>query len=493
MPKRWTQSSSTRRTWSGVSAARGPVNALARVRTAAASASRSGCDFRVPFDRSPIVAVYRADASSPAGQVYRRARSIEMLIDTLLSIAAAAGLLTALYWGAVACHAVRTWWSIPTLRAGLQASTDIQPPRICVIVPAHNEEACIGTVAASLLSQDYPADRLSMVFVLDRCSDGTRAALDSAIGSAAGGETGESGGRVTIIENDHCPEGWAGKVHALWRAVSDSTAVREADVLLFLDADTMMDPSCIRAAAGLMRARGLGMLSVLSTLTNDKWFERIVQPAAGMELVRMFPMRRTNWPTQQRPFANGQFIMIDRVAYSGFGGHEAVRQYVLEDVELARAADRAGVRLGVVLADGLLRCRMYGTWAEFRRGWTRIFTESANRKVSRLVRIAWRKRLVSTLLPLAGAVGLLAGAAALASGHRGEPALWALRFGAAGSLVYVSTLVLCMKLGRTPLRSAAVFPIGAWMVSDILLGCARSLRAGKPIEWAGRVYNREAR
>ncbi|MBX3404652.1 MAG: glycosyltransferase [Phycisphaeraceae bacterium] len=412
-----------------------------------------------------------------------------MLIDTLLSIAAAAGLLTALYWGAVACHAVRTWWSIPTLRAGLKTDAGFQPPRVCVIVPAHNEEACIGTVAASLLGQDYPADRLSMVFVLDRCSDGTRAALDAALGGAAGG----GGGRAAIIEIDHCPEGWAGKVHALWRAVSDSPAAREADVLLFLDADTMMESSCIRAAAGLMRSRGLGMLSVLSTLTNDQWFERVVQPAAGMELVRMFPLRRTNWPTQQRPFANGQFIMIDRAAYLGFGGHEAVRQYVLEDVELARAADRAGVRLGVVLADGLLHCRMYGTWADFRRGWTRIFTESANRKVSRLVRIAWRKRLVSTLLPLAGAMGLLAGAAALATGQRSEPALWALRFGAAGTLVYVSTLVLCMKLGRTPLRSAAVFPIGAWMVSDILLGCARSLRAGKPIEWAGRVYSREAR
>lgn len=418
-------------------------------------------------------------------------RSIDALIDTLLFVSAAAGLLTALYWGAVAAHAVRTWWTIPTLRAGLKGTPGFELPRICVVVPAHNEESCIGTVAASLLGQDYSADQLSMVFVLDRCTDGTRAALDAALAGAAG--SGGGGGRVTIIENDRCPEGWAGKVHALWRAVSDAPAAREADVLLFLDADTMLEPSCIRAAAGLMHARGLGMLSVLSTLTSDEWFERIVQPAAGMELVRMFPLRRTNWPGQQRPFANGQFILIDRGAYFGFGGHEAVRQYVLEDVELARAADRAGVRLGVVLADGLLHCRMYATWAEFRRGWTRIFTESANRKVSRLVRIAWRKRLFSTLLPLAGALGMVGGATMLAAGHRDEAALWALRLGGAGTLVYAATLTLCMKLGRTPLLGAAVFPVGAWMVSRILLDCARALRAGKPIEWAGRVYQREAR
>jgi hypothetical protein len=282
-------------------------------------------------------------------------------------------------------------------------------------------------------------------------------------------------------------------VHALWRAVGDSPEARAADVLLFLDADTMMDPTCVRAAVGLMRSRGLGMLSVLSTLSIDTWFERVVQPAAALELVRMFPLRRTNWPSQQRPFANGQFIMIDRAAYFGFGGHGAVRQHVLEDVELARAADRAGVRIGVVLADGLLRCRMYANWAEFRRGWTRIFTEAANRKVSRLVRIAWRSRLFSTMLPLAGAAGLLAGAAALVLGRTSDPALWAVRLGAAGTLAYASTLALCMRLGRTPLVSVAAFPIGAWMVSDILLACARSLRKGEPIEWAGRVYRREAR
>lgn len=403
----------------------------------------------------------------------------------LLYLAAAAGLLTALYWGAVAAHAVLTWRAIPTLRAGLGV-TGFRPPRVCVVVPAHNEEACIGTVAASLLSQDYPADRLSAVYVLDRCTDGTRAALDAVLAGAPGR-------RATIIEVGQCPEGWAGKVHALWRAVSDAPAAREADVLLFLDADTMLDPSCVRAAASLMQARGLGMLSVLSTLTDDRWFERVVQPAAAMELVRMFPLRRTNWPSQQRPFANGQFIMIDRAAYLGFGGHGAVRQHVLEDVELARAADRAGVRIGVVLADGLLHCRMYASWAEFRRGWTRIFTESANRKVSRLVRVAWRKRLLSTLLPLAGAAGVAAGVAALATGHGHDAAWWAVRLGALGTLVYGATLALCMKLGRTPLRSAAAYPVGAWIVSGILLGCARSLRAGEPIEWAGRVYRREAR
>ena len=36
------------------------------------------------------------------------------------------------------------------------------------------------------------------------------------------------------------------------------------------------------------------------------------------------------------------------------------------------------------LARGMIHCRMYGTWEAFRRGWKRIYTESANRKPGRM-------------------------------------------------------------------------------------------------------------
>lgn len=415
------------------------------------------------------------------------AATISELLTILLWASCAGSGVLLLYWGAVTWHALRTWVQIPTARAGLKYPlAEAEWPSVCVIVPAHNEESCIGLVAASVCRQEYPGERLSMVFALDRCTDGTERVLREALGE-------EVDSRAEIVRIAACPDGWAGKVNAMWTAVMQSEKARSADVLLFADADTVFDPTCLKACLGLMKHRGLEMLSLLSTLTRDKWFERIAQPVAGMELVRMYPITRTNFPNQERPFANGQFIMIRREAYERFEGHKAVHWAVLEDVELARVADRAKVPLGVFLADGQLLCRMYTNWAEFRRGWKRIFTESANRKRSRLAGIAWRMRTLGIVLPALALLGAVAGLALRLGGNGGGVADWALGLGSAAIVMFGIALTACAGLGRTPLGGIFGFPIGAWMVSGILLEAARDLKKGTPTEWAGMTYARSAR
>src|SRR5262249_28674428 len=155
--------------------------------------------------------------------------------------------------------------------------------------------------------------------------------------------------------------------------------------------DTIFHPSCTRATVALLRHRNLDLLSLLSTLTADRWFERCVQPAAGFELIRQYPLVRMNRQgSHSRPFANGQYILIRREAYDRIDGHRSVRSEVFEDVRLAQHAAREKLRLGVFMADGMLRCRMYKDWAEFQRGWNRIFSESCNRRPNRLRQAARR-------------------------------------------------------------------------------------------------------
>lgn len=51
-------------------------------------------------------------------------------------------------------------------------------PEVTVLVPAHNEERVIGGMLDALLGQDYPADRLTIVPINDRSTDGTAAIVD---------------------------------------------------------------------------------------------------------------------------------------------------------------------------------------------------------------------------------------------------------------------------------------------------------------------------
>ncbi len=174
-------------------------------------------------------------------------------------------------------------------------------------------------------------------------------------------------------------------MHAVHAGVTRSRGAADADFLLFADADTLFSPGCIASALALMRERKLDLLSLLSTLTHDTWFERVVQTAAALELMRQFPLTRVNGVDgRRRAFANGQFMLFRRDAYDAIGGHEAVKDALLEDLALARRIDDGTRRLGVFMADGLFHCRMYADWPQFRRGWKRIYTEAASRRAKRL-------------------------------------------------------------------------------------------------------------
>ena len=123
---------------------------------------------------------------------------------------------------------------------------------------------------ASLRAETYR--QLRLVLALDRCTDDTAALARTAIG---GDE------RFEIVEIDACPDDWAGKVHAVHAGVTRSRGAADAEYLLFADADTLFSPGCIASALALMRERKLDLLSLLSTLTHETWFERVVADCRG--------------------------------------------------------------------------------------------------------------------------------------------------------------------------------------------------------------------
>jgi glycosyltransferase involved in cell wall biosynthesis len=405
-----------------------------------------------------------------------------------LTILVGAGAVTSLvslgYWSIVLYHIARTARAIPTARDGLHLPLPDPAPRVCIVVPAHNEERNIATVAATVLAQDYPRDRLAAVFTLDRCTDATEPALLKVIAADP---------RMTVHRVTSCPPDWAGKVNALWQAVTTEPACAAADYLLFIDADTALHPACVRSTVAIAHQRGLGMLTLLSTLTDDTWFERRVQPAAAFELVRQFPLDRAARADNRRAFANGQFILFARDAYDAIGGHASVRAQIFEDVKIAQQVAHKNIPAAVLLADTMLHCRMYPDFESFSRGWRRIYTESANRKPWRLRRSGRRLRTTSTVLPLVAMATLLAAIAALALLPGDTLALIAASIALPATLVYWLAVLAIYRMGNTPVRLVPWYPYGAWITGGILARAAADLENREPIRWGGREYANEAR
>jgi glycosyltransferase involved in cell wall biosynthesis len=406
-------------------------------------------------------------------------------------------LLGTAFWSAVLLEVLWMVKNLPTARSGLALpearltnpdGTPAPMPSVCLIIPAYNEEASIATVARSLLKQDYP--NLRVVFALDRCTDGTKRVLE---------ETLQGDARFEVFEINHCPSDWAGKVNAVWSAVKGAKFAQGTDLIAFADADTEFDPGCIRACAALIRSKNLGLLSLMSSLSSEKWFEKLVQPVAGYELMRQFPPRRVNRAgdkSSRRAVANGQFMMFTSKAYWSFGGHgtEHIRDELLEDIALAKRVRWEGFDAAFIPAAGMLVCRMYESYAQFELGWRRIFAELAHRRPRRLRSYALQLILTDILFPTAALASVIAGAAVMISASTVLwPALVAVIFGGVSLVLMQTVMAIGCWWGRTPQYVGLLHYPGAFAVAGILLKAARDLETGAPVRWGGRTYVRAAR
>jgi cellulose synthase/poly-beta-1,6-N-acetylglucosamine synthase-like glycosyltransferase len=99
-----------------------------------------------------------------------------------------------------------------------------EPPRVSLIVAAHDEEEVIGRRVRDALDLDYPRDRLEIIIASDGSTDGTV-------------ETARAAGADLVLD---LPRG--GKVTALNAAVERSSG----DVLAFSDANSFWRPDALR-------------------------------------------------------------------------------------------------------------------------------------------------------------------------------------------------------------------------------------------------------
>lgn len=275
------------------------------------------------------------------------------------SIAAAAALLAT----AAAVQAARNARALPRLQPS--PTNGPQPPavgktgdRISLLLPVRDEATNITTCLPSLLAQE----NVTEIHVLDDASsDGTAEIAESIVAD-------DHRAHIHRASSNAIPPGWIGKPWACERLAGFATG----DVLIFVDADVVLEPSATESAVRLMRELKLDMLcpypqQVTTTLTT-----RVVQPLLQWSWMSFIPLKLSmdrQWPSMA--VGNGQFVLFDAAAYAAIGGHSAVAGDVLEDVGLARAFRKAGYRTAVVDGSRIATCRMYESTAELVEGYTK--------------------------------------------------------------------------------------------------------------------------
>ena len=341
-------------------------------------------------------------------------------------------------------------------------------PRVLAIIPAKDEEANLADCLLSVSRQTYP--NLEILIVDDRSKDRTGeiarsfATLDS---------------RIRVLTIDDLPCGWTGKTHALYRATNQYYG----DWLWFLDADTLHAPEALSILMEYGRTHGADLVSLLPELRCETFWEQVVQPIAGITLMQSFPLHDVNKEGSKYAFANGQFILIRREAYEAAGGHKAVRNRFVEDIGLAENVKTKGFRIRVALIRGIVTCRMYSSFGQLIRGWSRILYDALDRKIIRL----FLKLLDIVVFCQLGHVAFLASLILLATIGPNPFAtnLLVLSVIHHVSMYFVFRLVYNTSVPHS--RYVVWFPLGNLVIDLILFRSIRMCLTGR-VNWRGTDY-----
>ncbi len=243
------------------------------------------------------------------------------------------------------------------LRRPVTGAVTVDEP-VTVLLPVRDEvDRVTGCLRALLAQRGVPG--LEIV-VLD---DGSRDGTADLVRAVAAGDP-----RVRLVAGGPLPPGWLGKPYACQQLAEQAGPA--ATALVFVDADVVLRPYAVAAAVTALRAASATLLTAYPRIVAGSVGERLVQPLLQWLWLTFLPLRAMERsPRPSLAAAGGQFLVVDRVGYRRCGGHTAVRDRILEDIELARAVKRSGGRIALADGSALADCRMYGSWAELRDGY----------------------------------------------------------------------------------------------------------------------------
>jgi glycosyltransferase involved in cell wall biosynthesis len=312
---------------------------------------------------------------------------------------------------------------------------------VAVLLPLRDEAHRVTPCLRALLAQ-RGVPQLSIVVLDDGSSDGTA----EVVTAVAAGDP-----RLRLVTGASLPPGWLGKPHACHQLAAEADPA--AQVLVFVDADVVLAPDAVAASVALLLDAHADLVCPYLPL---RAMERSARPSLAA--------------------AGGQLLVASRDGYRRSGGHAAVRDRVLEDIELARAVKRAGGR--IALADGsrIAGCRMYGSsmggvagigtgWRELSAGYTKSLWASFGSPLG-----AFAAVLLLILLYVAPLIAALSGSLAGLVGY---------------ALGVTGRVVTARATGGRAWPDALAHPVSIVLFAWLVLRSYRG-RAGGQLTWKGR-------
>lgn len=249
-------------------------------------------------------------------------------------------------------------------------------PLVSICIPARNEEPVIKRCVESALRQDYP--NFEVLVLDDESTDRTPEILSKIEESPST--------NIKILRGKSKPDHWLGKPWACHQLGNEAVG----DILIFIDADTWLEKEMV---AKIVRTMGHDVIDLLTIWPQQKlgsFWEKTVIPLVYYALLTMLPARYVykspKWvPSLFRPLVSplfaaacGQCMAFKSAAYRAVGGHESVKDKVVEDVALAKRIKKMGYKMRMYHGEASISCRMYTSGRQLKEGFSKNFLAGFN-------------------------------------------------------------------------------------------------------------------
>ncbi len=246
------------------------------------------------------------------------------------------------------------------LRHSVAVFSKDSTPTVSVIVPARNEEHTIERCLRALLASDYPADKLEIIVVNDRSTDGTEEVLNRL--SATDGRVRALHRRNTL---DH--PNLKGKPGALQHGIDVATG----DVLLLTDADCSVDKQWVRTLAQRFDDEAVGMVCGFTVIRTETLFDAV----QDVEWLYTQTMARAGIRNGIPLGCFGNNMALRRRAYEAVGGYSAIPFSITEDLAILQVFTEAGWKVQYICDPSAvvetLPCDSLGEYLRQKHRWVR--------------------------------------------------------------------------------------------------------------------------
>ena len=236
---------------------------------------------------------------------------------------------------------------------------------VSVLIPARNEEINIKRCLYSLIDQSYK--NLEIIVLDDDSDDQTYNVVKNI------SKNYES---IKVVKGEAKTLGWTGKNWACYQL----SKYANGDFLLFVDADTKLQKNTIAETVNEMNNNDVDLISLFPNRVTNTAIDKIISVTIGWFIFSCLPIIFSN----KNPIfssAFGQFLLFRKGAYFSIGGHESVKDKILDDFELGRLITKRGYNLNVLDGTERISTFSYSTEKEALEGLSKSIFPFFNNKL----------------------------------------------------------------------------------------------------------------